>query len=383
MSVEQLAWLRDWIGGHPDWSRKRLARELCGVWQWRDDRGRLKDFAARSFLLKMEARGQVELPPLQTQKRRPPRGVEGLWGWQEPEPWQGSLPELRPVQVEVALWIPHATGAAVIVRPIGGMWGKPPVARARTGTIGYRLLPRPFTSIPCAGTIVLKSCRGYSVALGRWVNPTRERWGLKPKQRLSPELQSRPGFTATVDFGAAVHAEARRRGLARARRVYVLMDGAPWLWNVAQDRFSQAIQVLDFHHASEHLWAIAHHLHGEGTDAARAWAQALLHQLRHGQETQVVHSLEALLQEGTALSANLVEALETSVEYFRTHREHTHYQRVARQGGPIGSGSVESLCSQLQDRFKRTGQFWSPSGLENLLWVEVFVRNQDFDTLWN
>jgi hypothetical protein len=50
----------------------------------------------------------------------------------------------------------------------------------------------------CAGTLLLKTWRGYSMALKRWVNPTRERWGLQPKQRLSPELQSRLGFTATV-----------------------------------------------------------------------------------------------------------------------------------------------------------------------------------------
>jgi hypothetical protein len=357
----------------------------------------------------------------------------------------------------------------------------------------------------CAGTIVLKTWRGYSAALSRWINPARDRWGLKPKQRLSPELQSRLGFTATVagsyqkaaataqrwgtpisdnavhslvqqlgeqarllalpqpsavagepefslvimmdgwmarqrgvdwgaskrkkkadrvnwkevksaiiyrleqsvkkasgrgmlvekyvvacapdtepvDFGAAVQAEARRRGLARARKVYVVIDGAVWLWNVAQDRFSQAIHLLDFHHASEHLWAIAHQLHGEGTDPARAWVKPLLHQLRHGQEQKVVHSLEALLEQDSGLSPKAVEALRTPVEYFQTHREHIPYQRVARQGGPIGSGSMESLCAQLQNRFKRTGQFWSPAGLENLLTVEVFLRNNDYEVLWN
>jgi len=45
-------------------------------------------------------------------------------------------------------------------------------------------------------------------------------------------------------------------GIGRARKVYVVIDGAVWLWNVAKDRFSQAIHVLDFHHASEHLWAM-------------------------------------------------------------------------------------------------------------------------------
>jgi hypothetical protein len=43
---EELSWLARWIEEHPEWSRKRLARELCERWGWRDQRGRLKDFAA-------------------------------------------------------------------------------------------------------------------------------------------------------------------------------------------------------------------------------------------------------------------------------------------------------------------------------------------------
>src|SRR5262245_20411314 len=50
----------------------------------------------------------------------------------------------------------------------------------------------------CAGVITLKTTRGFSSALGRWINPTREHCGLKPRQRISPELQSRLAFNATV-----------------------------------------------------------------------------------------------------------------------------------------------------------------------------------------
>src|SRR5262249_36817546 len=48
-----------WIEDHPQWSRKRLACELCKHWGWRDHRGRLKDFAARSLLLKLAAQGAL------------------------------------------------------------------------------------------------------------------------------------------------------------------------------------------------------------------------------------------------------------------------------------------------------------------------------------
>lgn len=96
----QVQWLRGWMSEHADWSRKRLAQELCQCWTWRDARGRLKDFAARSYLLKLEARGLITLPPLQVHQRRRPRPAPVWQDWQEPAPWTGSLRDLEPVRLE-------------------------------------------------------------------------------------------------------------------------------------------------------------------------------------------------------------------------------------------------------------------------------------------
>lgn len=108
---EDLRGLARWIDEHPDWSRKRLARELCEWWDWRDGCGRLKDFAARSLLLKLEAQGHLRLPPLQVQKRRAPRSAPRWADWQEPEAWEASLGQLRPVKLELV-----SAGSAVAGR---------------------------------------------------------------------------------------------------------------------------------------------------------------------------------------------------------------------------------------------------------------------------
>jgi hypothetical protein len=97
---EEIILLAQWIEEHPQWSRKRVARELCERWCWRDQRGRLKDFAARSLLLKLEAQGHLRLPPLQAQKRRARPPVARLSDWQQPEPWEASLGQICPVKLE-------------------------------------------------------------------------------------------------------------------------------------------------------------------------------------------------------------------------------------------------------------------------------------------
>ena len=64
-----------------------------------DAQGRLKDFAARSLLLKLEAQGRLILPPLQTHQRRPARPAPQWPDWQEPAPWSAALPTLQPLRI--------------------------------------------------------------------------------------------------------------------------------------------------------------------------------------------------------------------------------------------------------------------------------------------
>jgi hypothetical protein len=103
INAAEMAWLAGWMQAHPHGSRKRLARELCQRWQWVDGRGRLKDFAARSLLLKLEARGLLELPLLRLYNRRT-RPPPPTWaGWQEPLRWEAELAEIAPVEVTPVL----------------------------------------------------------------------------------------------------------------------------------------------------------------------------------------------------------------------------------------------------------------------------------------
>lgn len=192
-----------------------------------------------------------------------------------------------------------------------------------------------------------------------------------------------PPETSPVDFGTAVHAEAMRRGLGRAKHVYVVMDGALWLWDLVEDRFAQAIKTLDFHHARDHLWAVANSLHGEDTPEAKAWAEPLLRSLRKGRQNCVVRHLQELLQNQSERTAESQELIEREVKFFVKHRDHLHYQAMEKAGAPRGSGAVESLGKQLQQRLRGCGQIWGRPGFTRLLKVVVLVKNQDDHLLWN
>ena len=185
-----------------------------------------------------------------------------------------------------------------------------------------------------------------------------------------------------LEFGRRVQAEARRRGLGEAPQVFVVADGGVWIWNIVADRFAAATGVLDFYHASQHLWDLAHTLHPDNDAGARAWVEPLLHQLRHGGEAGMLQTLQDLPTWCGQRAQAVPPTVAREINYFTEHREHLHYAARAAEGCPIGSGAMESLCGQLQGRFKRAGQFWTEPGRRRLMALEVARRNQDWNEVW-
>lgn len=195
---------------------------------------------------------------------------------------------------------------------------------------------------------------------------------------------SERGFVATrtgLDgLREQMHAEALRRGLGQAASALVIGDGAVWIWRLADDRWPQARQRLDFYHAVQHLAAVGRAVHGENPEKLKAWLKPLVRQLKHESSVKVIRQLDealAALPAGTTATAVAKE-----VAYFHEHQERMDYRKGGRAGEPIGSGPVEATCRQYQCRFKRPGQFWSPRGDEALLCLETFWRNQRWHLLF-
>jgi hypothetical protein len=195
---------------------------------------------------------------------------------------------------------------------------------------------------------------------------------------------SERGFAATrqgiAGLREQLHAEALRRGLGQAAGALVIADGAVWIWRLADDRWPQARQRLDFYHAVQHLVVVGRALFGEDKDQFKAWLKPLVKQLKNESAVKVIRNLEqalAALPEGAQ-----AQAVAREVAYFHEHEARMDYRAAQRAGEPIGSGPVEATCRQEQCRFKRPGQFWSQAGDEALLTLEMFWRNGRWQLLF-
>ena len=154
------------------------------------------------------------------------------------------------------------------------------------------------------------------------------------------------------------------RGLAVLPTVVVLGDGAVWIWNLAAEHFGQRIEIVDYYHATEHLWTLARAFYGEGTAKAKRWAQRQCRRLLTRGPGPLLRALGAI----KARSAESTAVLRRERAYFRANAARMAYPTLREQGLPIGSGAIESEAKRLvQQRLKRPGARWSTSGAEAVL----------------
>lgn len=79
-----------------------------------------------------------------------------------------------------------------------------------------------------------------------------------------------------LSFGMSLYALACRCGFHQAQEKIFLSDGADWCWSIQQEHFCEASGVLDWYHASQHVWECAKALFGSDSTAAQDWAQRLV-----------------------------------------------------------------------------------------------------------
>ena len=99
MEPDQFEQVRELVAGHPQWSRYRLSRELCALWDWRTATGQWKDMAARTLLAKLAQRGWIRLPARRGPSPNRHRLVAPAPREWERTPITGSLSELGGVEL--------------------------------------------------------------------------------------------------------------------------------------------------------------------------------------------------------------------------------------------------------------------------------------------
>jgi hypothetical protein len=108
---------------------------------------------------------------------------------------------------------------------------------------------------------------------------TQTAWDKKGYPIRDSDSTTYTGAIETAEeFGKRLYVEAWKRGWSRAEKKVVMGDGAEWIWNLAEQHFPGAVQIVDLYHARQHLWDLARRLHPNDEAAQKAWMK--LHQKR-------------------------------------------------------------------------------------------------------
>jgi hypothetical protein len=141
----------------------------------------------------------------------------------------------------------------------------------------------------------------------------------------------------------------------------VIGDGAHWIWEMAQEQFPGAVEILDFFHLSEYVWAVAKEAYPKQEAIQKDWVK---------QQQQFLKNLKwkQVLSNYTKFRSNrkdLKEAITRLERYLTNNQTRIDYQRYLSSGLMIGSGVVESSNRRVvTQRLKQAGMHWSIAGAE-------------------
>ena len=181
------------------------------------------------------------------------------------------------------------------------------------------------------------------------------------------------------EFGLRLYTEAWRRGWSQARKKVVLGDGAVWIWNLADQHFPGAVQIVDLYHARQHIWELAAKLFPHDEPGRKQWAIPRLQQLDQGEIEALARSLRELRPDNDKLAQQLAN----DAEYFARNAERMRYPRFRAQGLFVGSGVVEAGCrTVVGKRLKCSGMFWSVRGANAILALRCCRLSGRFEDYW-
>ena len=181
------------------------------------------------------------------------------------------------------------------------------------------------------------------------------------------------------EFGRRIFTEAIRRGSRCAEKVIVLGDGAPWIWNLADEHFPEAVHVVDLYHAREHLCAIAKLFYGPGTPKAKAWSETRTTELDAGDVEKVLSAIARLRPTDKTLDDERRRAR----AYFQTNAERMRYSQFRAQGLFVGSGVIEAGCKTIIGRrLKQSGMRWTVRGANAIIALRCCELSGQWEPFW-
>jgi len=177
-------------------------------------------------------------------------------------------------------------------------------------------------------------------------------------------------------FGSLMWATGVHHHAQLARELIILGDGAEWIWNLVDEHFPGAVQILDWFHASEYLMPVAKAAFS-AEKAQNDWVSQTKQALWDGMINEVITACLDLVRIEDSSDPAFVAA-----RYFDQNRQRINYPAYRQQGYQIGSGTIESAAKQIgMMRMKVAGAIWNEDSARKVAKARAAYLSNEWDTL--
>ncbi|MBM4460671.1 MAG: hypothetical protein FJ011_23410 [Chloroflexi bacterium] len=291
-------------------------------------------------------------------------------------------PSLQEELAHLGAWMPFAKAAALLQRLRGTSVSRPTAERVteaagaayvawQTAEVAH--LEREAPAAPAGPAQLFMSVDGAQVPLvgGEWGEVKTLVLGVvQPAQVVKGETVVRTSehsyFSRLSDsevFTRLALVETQRRGVETAGAVGFVTDGSEWLPKFADHHCHDAVRILDFPHAGEHLAPVGQVSFWEGSSAAQTWLETQLHTLKHQGPATVLTEVQRLVAAQPAESE-----VAGHLAYLEKREAQMRSPEFLAAGWPIGDGAVESANKLVVEaRLKGSGMHWSRTQVNPML----------------
>jgi excinuclease UvrABC ATPase subunit len=156
-------------------------------------------------------------------------------------------------------------------------------------------------------------------------------------------------------------------------------DGASWIWNIAEEHFYGAIQIIDLYHGREHYWNVGRAAFGSDQKRLNPWAEKRRKELDQGKVEHVIKAIQSLV----ASTKEQQEIFEGEIAYFEKNKDRMRYEDFRKQGLFVGSGVVEAGCrTVIGQRLKQSGMHWTVMGANNIIALRCCILSNRWEDFW-
>lgn len=154
-------------------------------------------------------------------------------------------------------------------------------------------------------------------------------------------------------FKKLVFDTAARAGYGTYERMVVIGDGAHWIWNMYEELFPDAVQILDYYHMCENVYRYAKYLYPYDDQKMKGWAESMIAQIEQGEVDKALASIPSVDE------SRLPAGVPNLPTYLSNNRGRMNYMAFQENGFKVGSGAIESGNKKvIQQRMKQSGMRW-------------------------